>query len=193
MIELLSSNDYKKMPWKNGAGYTLELARSTGEVLTEFDWRISMADVTTSGAFSQFNGMQRLLTVLEGTGIALNIDGATHTLQTLQSVEFSGDSQVSCHLLAESIRDFNLIYCPQRYAVRYQWITAPSAHEFFSSAEVVFIFNQSISVLELSVDGQHFQLEHQQSLYLHSDTKLKQFIFSASILRQCCVIELSQI
>lgn len=193
MIELLTVNHYKKMPWKNGAGYTLELARSAGEELTEFDWRISMADVTTSGAFSQFNGMQRLLTVLEGKGIALNIDGVAQTLQTLQSVQFSGDSLVNCNLLAGSIRDFNLIYSPQRYTARYQWMEASSTLEFFSSADVVFIFNQSMSALELSVDGQRFKLEQHQSIYIHSNQNVKHFIFPASAVRQCCWIELSKI
>lgn len=193
MIELLTAKHYKKMPWKNGAGYTLELARSAGKDLTEFDWRISMADVTTSGTFSQFMGMQRFLTVLEGTSIELNIDGATHTLQTLQSVQFSGDSLVSCNLLAGPIRDFNLIYSPQHYTARYQWIEVSSALEFFSSADVVFIFNQSISALELSVDGQRFKLEQHQSIYMHSNKNVKHVIFPASAVRQCCLIELSKI
>lgn len=193
MIELLTANHYKKMPWKNGAGYTLELARSAGKDLTEFNWRISMADVTTSGTFSQFMGMQRFLTVLEGTSIELNIDGATHTLQTLQSVQFSGDSLVSCNLLAGPIRDFNLIYSPQHYTARYQWIEVSSALEFFSSADVVFIFNQSISALELSVDGQRFKLEQHQSIYMHSNKNVKHVIFPASAVRQCCLIELSKI
>ncbi|TCB30228.1 HutD family protein [Acinetobacter sp. ANC 4910] len=193
MIELLTANHYKKMPWKNGAGYTLELARSAGEELTEFDWRISMADVTTSGTFSQFMGMQRFLTVLEGTGIALNIDGATHTLQTLQSIQFSGDRLVSCNLLAGPIRDFNLIYSPLHYTARYQWIEDSSALEFFSSADVIFIFNQSILALELSVDGQRFKLEQHQSIYIHSNQNVKHFIFPASAVRQGCWIELSKI
>ena len=193
MIELLTANHYKKMPWKNGAGYTLELARSAGESLTDFDWRISMADVTTSGTFSQFNGMQRFLTVLDGTGIHLNIDGVALTLKTLQSVQFSGDSLVSCNLLAEVIRDFNLIYSPQRYTARYQWIETSSALEFFSSADVVFIFNQSISTLELFVDGHHFRLEQHQSIYMHSNQNVKHLVFPTSAERQCCWIELSKI
>ena len=74
MIQHLSSADYKRMLWKNGAGYTIELARSEGSSLELFDWRISMADVKTSGSLSKFDGMQRYLTVLEGQDILLNID-----------------------------------------------------------------------------------------------------------------------
>ncbi|WP_171498401.1 HutD/Ves family protein, partial [Acinetobacter bereziniae] len=113
MIELLEIPHYKKMRWKNGEGYTLEIARSVGESLDEFEWRISMADVKSAGEFSKFNGMQRFLTVLEGQGISLNIDSELKYLHTLQSVSFSGESGVYCELLAGQIRDFNLIYDPQ--------------------------------------------------------------------------------
>ncbi len=37
MIELLEIPHYKKMRWKNGEGYTLEIARSVGESLDEFE------------------------------------------------------------------------------------------------------------------------------------------------------------
>lgn len=193
MIELLTPSDYRKMRWKNGAGYTLELARSAGEDLAEFDWRISMADVTTSGAFSPFHGMQRVLTVLEGEGIALQVDGKSHILQTLQSLPFSGDSAVSCELLAGPIRDFNLIYQPERYAARCQWIVSHQVSEFFSSADIVFIFNSSLEVLDIRVEGVLFQLEEQHSLYLHSHQNVKHLLFPSSTLRQCCLIELIKI
>ena len=72
MIEVLKADQYTKMLWKNGAGYTLEIARSQGEI--EFDWRISMADVTTSGPFSTFPNKQRIITVLDVKGIELHVD-----------------------------------------------------------------------------------------------------------------------
>ena len=193
MIELLTPSDYRKMRWKNGAGYTLELARSAGDDLAEFDWRISMADVTTSGAFSPFHGMQRILTLLEGEGIALQVNGKSHTLQTLQSLPFSGDSTVSCELLAGPIRDFNLIYQPERYAARYQWIVSNEVAEFFSSADILFIFNSSSEVLDIMIEGELFQLEQQHSLYLHSNINVKHLKLPRSTLRQCCLIELTEI
>jgi len=100
MIEHRDLTHYKKMRWKNGAGYTFELARSAGDDLDAFDWRISMADVKTSGDFSKFSGLQRILTVLEGQGLVLHIDGEARQLNTLQSAQFSGSSAVSCELIA---------------------------------------------------------------------------------------------
>lgn len=64
MIELIRADQYTKMLWKNGAGFTLEIARSQGEA--DFDWRISMADVTTTGPFSLFPNKQRIISVLDG-------------------------------------------------------------------------------------------------------------------------------
>ena len=193
MIEQLTPSQYRQMRWKNGAGYTLELARSEGESLAEFDWRISMADVSTSGSFSQFNGMQRILTVLEGAGIELNIEGDSQTLTTLQSAQFSGSAAVNSHLQDGPIRDFNLIYDPHKYAAHYQWFDQHQPTEILSSADVIFIFQRSPSLLDIRVDGQKFQLEHQHSLNIQIPKKLKHLRLSASSSAQYCLIELTKI
>jgi environmental stress-induced protein Ves len=192
MMQLLSFSDYKKMPWKNGAGYTLELARSAGQDLAAFDWRISMADVTTSGAFSPFLGMQRLLTVLEGEGIDLHIEDQTLRLNAMQTAQFGGEQAVSCDLVAGAIRDFNLIYDPDKYAARYQWIHTAEPLEVFSSADVIFLFNSAKHPLEIWVDGQVQGLEYQHSLIIQAHQKLKHLQLNATQVRQCCLIELTK-
>jgi hypothetical protein len=43
---VLSPADYRRMPWKNGAGRTTEIAvHPAGAALDAFDWRVSVADV----------------------------------------------------------------------------------------------------------------------------------------------------
>ncbi len=193
MIEHRDLTHYKKMRWKNGAGYTFELARSAGDDLDAFDWRISMADVKTSGDFSKFSGLQRILTVLEGQGLVLHIDGEARQLNTLQSVQFSGSSAVSCELIAGTVRDFNLIYDPQKLLARYQWITQTSTTEIFSSADLVFIFNQSLEALEIIIDQQIFHLKHQESLLIDQEKRLKSIVLIEQQLKQTCLIELTKI
>lgn len=161
MIQHLSSADYKCMLWKNGAGYTIELARSEGSSLELFDWRISMADVKTSGSLSKFDGMQRYLTVLEGQDILLNIDHQVKHLQYLESIKFSGDSQVSCELPNGKIRDFNLIYDAKKFHADYEWMFESAASEITSSADLFFVFNQSLEPLEIKINESIFYLEHQ--------------------------------
>jgi uncharacterized protein len=193
MIKQLSSAEYRQMLWKNGAGYTVELARSAGESLDTFDWRISMADVKSAGDFSRFNGMQRILTVLEGQGIELDIDDKHESLTTLQSVQFSGDRATRCELIDGSIRDFNLIYDPKQFHARLQWYFEPTKTEIFSSADLIFIFNQSTEPLEIEIDGQVFQLQHQESLYIEQEKSLKKVVLNPQILKKICLIELIKI
>ncbi|ENU29999.1 hypothetical protein F991_02486 [Acinetobacter sp. CIP-A165] len=193
MIEQLTTAHYKKMRWKNGAGYTVELARSEGESLDVFDWRISMADVKSAGEFSKFHGMQRILTVLDGQGIVLNVDDDHRHLKTLQSVQFSGERDVSCELPHGQIQDFNLIYDPQKVNARYQWICEPKSSEIFSSADLIFIFNQSLELLEIEIDQQVFHLKHQESLKIQYEKLLRFIVLRESLLKQTCLIELTKI
>jgi len=193
MIKQFTSADYRQMLWKNGAGYTVELARSAGENLDTFDWRISMADVKSAGDFSRFNGMQRILTVLEGQGIELYIDDEYESLMTLQSVQFSGESATRCELIDGPIRDFNLIYDPKQFHARLQWYFEPTKTEIFSSADLIFIFNQSTELLDIEIDGQIFQLQHQESLYIEQEKSLKKVVLNPQILKQTCLIELIKI
>ncbi|MCH7315921.1 HutD family protein [Acinetobacter sp. ANC 3882] len=193
MIKQLSSADYQQMLWKNGAGYTVELARSAGENLDTFAWRISMADVKSSGGFSRFNGMQRILTVLEGHGIGLSIDDKHEALATLQSVQFSGESATRCELIDGPIRDFNLIYDPKQFHARLQWYFEPTKTEIFSSADLIFIFNQSTELLDIEIDGQVFQLQHHESLHIEHEKSLKNIVLNPQILKQTCLIELIKI
>lgn len=195
MIQILRASTYRNMLWKNGTGYTLELARQDNEALGTFDWRVSMADVTTSGAFSLFDGMQRVLTVLEGAGIILTMDDAVpQRLALQQSVAFSGSSKVSCELIDGPIRDFNLIYNPQRYSARYQWIQNQEHVELFSSANILFMFNHAADKLNVVIDGEHVVLQTQESLKIAKNTQVMTNItLPEGVSKHCCLIELSPI
>ena len=70
------------MPWKNGQGETVEIARSPdGEGLDDFDWRVSVAPVVADGAFSMFPGIERTIAVIEGSGMALDVAGLSVALR----------------------------------------------------------------------------------------------------------------
>jgi len=141
-LQLLRARDYPRMPWKNGGGFTEEITRDAGDSLDGFGWRLSIADIEESGGFSSFTGYQRIITVLQGDGMRLLVDGqASRPLLRFDAFAFSGESQVSCKLLGGAIRDFNLIYAPQRYRARLQWFDGSS--RLFSSASTVLLFAAS--------------------------------------------------
>ena len=108
---VLSPADYRRMPWKNGAGRTTELASfPAGAVLDAFDWRVSIADVDRDGPFSTFPGIDRTIVLLAGAGMRLGGGGRAVTLRApYEPHAFSGDDAIECTLIDGPVRDFNLM------------------------------------------------------------------------------------
>lgn len=180
-VKVWRAADYVRMPWKNGGGSTEEITRDAGTGLDGFGWRLSIADIAESGGFSTFAGYQRVITVIQGAGMVLTVDGEEQRgLLPLQAFAFKGDSQVSCRLITGPIRDFNLIYSPQRYHARLQWIDGEQ--RFFSTAQTVLVFSVADEVKVLDQ-----KLGHHDCLQVGGNTDLLEVAVSG----RCCVIELS--
>jgi environmental stress-induced protein Ves len=110
----LRAADARRVPWKNGRGFTDELAiwpPGAGFERAEFDWRISRATVEEDGPFSSFPGFERVLVVTQGAGIVL--DHGAHAprakLERLLPYRFSGDWPTRAELVAGPIADFNVL------------------------------------------------------------------------------------
>ena len=184
-LKVLRAADYPRMPWKNGGGSTEEITRDAGTGLEGFGWRLSIADIGESGGFSTFAGYERIISVLQGDGMTLNVDGqATRALYPLDAFAFSGESHVHCTLLGGPIRDFNLIYAPQRYRARLQWVGGQQ--RFFSEAETLLVFSAAPG-LTIRIDEAAVILGLYDCLQLSGNTGLLDITSHG----QCCVIELT--
>ncbi|WP_305518459.1 HutD family protein [Pseudomonas sp. Q11] len=184
-MNVLRAADYPRMPWKNGGGSTEEITRDSGSGLDGFGWRLSIADIGESGGFSTFAGYERIISVLQGDGMTLTVDGqATRSLHPLDPFAFSGESHVTCTLLGGAIRDFNLIYAPKRYRARLQWMGGQQ--RFFSEAGTVLVFSAA-PTLRVKIDTAVEALGLYDCLQLSGNTGLLEI----STVGQCCVIELS--
>lgn len=111
MITIFSPDTFKTIPWKNGLGYTTELAINEGGTLDDFDWRLSIASVVNDGDFSNFSGYQRNLVLIEGEGLTLDHrNGDIDNLTSLLDVaNFDGGSNTHGKLLNGVIKDFNIM------------------------------------------------------------------------------------
>ncbi|WP_268799164.1 HutD/Ves family protein [Pseudomonas huanghezhanensis] len=194
-LSVLRAADYPRMPWKNGGGSTEEITRDASEGLDGFGWRLSIADIEQSGGFSTFAGYQRIITVLQGAGMTLNIDGTlSEALLPSDPFAFSGDSQVSCALLDGPIRDFNLIYAPMRYRARLQWIDVLLPQRFFTSASVFLLFSAAEQVAINAAEHPPQLLEKYDCLQLDNPNgALLEMVVYAPRASRCCVIELTAI
>lgn len=109
VVTRLGPRDFRRQPWKNGGGTTTELAvhPSSGRPL----WRVSIADVSASGPFSDFSGYERTIMLLEGDGMRLALDGAPDVVIDRAYAPFRFDGAAKCHctLIGGAVRDMNLM------------------------------------------------------------------------------------
>jgi environmental stress-induced protein Ves len=156
MLTILSPETFKTIPWKNGLGYTTELAISNGGSVDNFDWRLSIASVENNGDFSNFSGYQRNLVLIEGNGLTLDhrngdVDKLT---QLLDVANFDGGCNTHGALVDGPIKDFNIM-----------------TNQASFSANVNCYIEQQRMTVELSADSVVFAYSLSDKLTIEIDRK----------------------
>jgi environmental stress-induced protein Ves len=110
--QLVHWADVPPTPWKNGGGTTRELVAWPNAA--DWVWRLSVAEVASSGPFSKFDGVQRWFAVLAGAGVRLHLQAPggvqTHDLTASSApLCFDGAVPAQCDLLCGPTQDFNLM------------------------------------------------------------------------------------
>ncbi|MFM0322447.1 HutD/Ves family protein [Caballeronia glebae] len=109
---IIRADSLAPTPWKNGGGLTREIAAEPqGVSLDAFEWRLSLADVASDGAFSTFAGVDRVLVLLDGAGMRLTqAHGGVHVLDApLAIAHFAGETPIHATLIDGPTRDFNVM------------------------------------------------------------------------------------
>ncbi len=116
----------------------------------------------------------------------LTVDGReVRPLLPLDPFAFSGASQVSCTLLDGAIRDFNLIYCPERYVARLQWFDGQQ--RFFTQAHTVLVFSAAEQAWVDTGNAPLQALGRYDCLRLEGNAG----VMAMATDGRCCVIELT--
>lgn len=111
-MRIIRLNDLVEVRWKNGGGVTREIASAQhGQGLL---WRLSMADVAVNGPFSDFAGLMRILTVIEGDAMALETPEGVLMARPGVPVRFDGGLKATSRLTTGPLRDLNLIFDPAK-------------------------------------------------------------------------------
>ncbi len=108
-VRVLFPHHWQTQAWKNGGGITHEIARADDDKGNR--WRLSIAEVASDGPFSRFDGIDRIILMLDGKGFRLHGVGANPQIITepLQPFAFAGEAAIDCTLVAGPVRDFNLM------------------------------------------------------------------------------------
>jgi environmental stress-induced protein Ves len=192
-MKVLRSADYKRMPWKNGGGETVEIIVSPEHAgFDTFDWRISMAHVAMSGPFSSFPQIDRNLTVIAGKGIALAFDrGDTIQLDQYSApLDFPGDVAVEGILTDGPIEDLNVMTRRgkmRQRVLRHGVTSTPANLSWQGDVGVLVNLGQQASV---TIDGASHTLGLKDALILGADDA-REFTASSTTGADVMVIEIS--
>lgn len=120
-LQLIAASSLRVSPWKNGGGSTRELVcwpPGSSLAAGDFTWRASSATVSAAGPFSAFPNRQRLLMILSGPGIKLQLAGESDprllTASDAAPTLFDGSLAAHADLLhaGVSVEDVGLIFGP---------------------------------------------------------------------------------
>jgi environmental stress-induced protein Ves len=140
-MRVLRAADRIATPWKNGGGVTREVAIfPPGADLNAFEWRISLAEIEADGPFSPFVGVDRVLTVIQGEGLFLTVDGRLLAMDAASPpLAFAGEAEVTARLTGGSISDLNLMVRRDTWRARVRRQTLAGAGEVAAKARVTLV------------------------------------------------------
>jgi uncharacterized protein len=162
--------DCVDQPWANGGGSTRVIAVGPDDPAAgAFDWRMSVATVT-SGDFSRFSGVDRVIVLVDGPPMTLTIDGAEFPLDPFLPNSFRGESMVSCET-AQQCFDFNVMtrreVCGADVSIRVR-----SGHVDVPSDCLTFVIALAGSATVRSASGRRVTLDRFDSVRLSADAEL---------------------
>lgn len=96
--------------WKNGQGMTRPVAEAPG-------WRVSIATIGRSCAFSAYPGLQRQQALLSGAGLELVLPTRERMRLACAGpvLSFSGAVPLACHLVGGAVTVLNIMFAPGRF------------------------------------------------------------------------------
>ena len=96
-------------PWRNGGGQTRQIAAAE-TVDGDWNWRVSLADIRSSGPFSVFPGIDRQALLAEGEQLTLRgSETALRFRRVGDGHGFAGERALSAELAVGPVRLFNVM------------------------------------------------------------------------------------
>jgi len=156
-------------PWKNGGGSTSEvIAWPPGADMESFLWRLSIAEVGTTGPFSHFAGIDRTLAIVSGE-LELAIEGNPAPVRLdarSQPFPFSGEAPVVGTPAAGPVMDLNAMVRRGRFRAEMTPLSGGESLESDGGTIVIV----ALAPMELSHDGRAWRLHRLRALSCPSRT-----------------------
>jgi environmental stress-induced protein Ves len=104
MITRLDPRQYRRTPWKNGGGTTIDIAEDGDR------WRFGRTPITAAGPFSDYSGFDRIQVLVRGSGLVLDTpEGEIDVRAPFRPVRFAGETPIVSRLEDGPVEVVNLI------------------------------------------------------------------------------------
>lgn len=152
-MKTITKEQFKVMPWKNGGGITTELFRLP-ENGSDFDVRLSVADVSQNGPFSHFPEIDRWLCTTHGDGIHLKFSDKEVILKNGdRPFFFKGEDEIFCRLINSQVRDFNVMLKRDHYEAVIEYTRNALIKSFF---DLTLIYQPDLFQLTVLKSGEEY-------------------------------------
>ena len=173
----LDAARYRRTPWKNGGGVTVDIAGAwvSGVAPGAWEgviWRFGRTRIERPGPFSDLSGFDRLLAVVEGQGLVLHCAGAPalDVRARFQPVRFPGEWRIESELEDGPVAVVNLMADRRRAAIDLRF-AAEVAQLGFEPGTLVLYAAAGASTVELS-GGASIELAPADAVQVESDAPI---------------------
>ena len=136
-VARLDSARYRRTPWKNGGGVTVDIAGESAPGIASGSWegmiwRFGQTRIERPGPFSDLSGFDRLLAVVEGQGLVLRPVGAPplDVRARFRPVRFPGEWQIESELEDGPVAVVNLMADRRRAVIDLRFAAGTSRLAF---------------------------------------------------------------
>jgi environmental stress-induced protein Ves len=158
----LDPASYRRVPWKNGGGVSVDIAgvfptESEAASWSGMTWRLGRTRIERPGPFSDLSGLDRILTVIEGRGLRLKPAGAPviDVREPMRPVRFPGEWAIESELEAGPVGVLNLMGNRARAEVDLAFVAGAGSVSVEADTVVIYA---PIGPAEVVLNGEAFAL-----------------------------------
>lgn len=172
----LSPADYRRTPWKNGGGVTVDIADAFAPGVepggwTGMIWRFGRTRIERPGPFSDLSGYDRILAVIDGRGLRLQSPDAKtlDVREPFRPVRFPGERRIASVLESGGVGVLNLMADRRLATIDLVFLSEPAVTTVGPGTVVLYAPADKPS---FSIAGRAVTIEEDHAIRLETDQPL---------------------
>ena len=156
-IVRLDPEAYRRTPWKNGGGVTIDIADDYAPGVAPGSWsgmlwRFGHTRISETAPFSDLSGFERILTVIGGRGLWLDVEGgaALDVREPFRPVRFRGEDRIVSRLEAGPVAVLNLLADRTKYDIDVSILGRGDERPLDATVNLVYALEDSAVTIDAS-------------------------------------------